>query len=140
MMQKGNLHEAQTLYTEALEAGPQKTVIDSKLYSKRALVNSKLGKTFDAICDCTKALALNESNTEALVLRANCNKNLSKFEDCIADYETALKVKETKEIKAALNDAKAEFSIHQLEQQIFKCYEMKKYSTAGEQNNNTEFQ
>lgn len=106
MFKGGKFKEAQAVYTEALTLDPMNKDINSKIYYNRALVNSKLGNIRDAITDCTCALDLNEKYLKALLYRAKLHYNLENFEECVKDYEKALKFEKTMEIKNLLKDAK----------------------------------
>lgn len=98
--------DAQMIYTEALGIDPLNKDINSKLYYNRALVNAKLGNVMDAISDCTAALANNSKYMKALLRRAKCYYDMENFEECVKDYETALNIEKTSEIKNLLKDAK----------------------------------
>lgn len=98
--------DALAMYTEALQVDPLNKDTNSKLYYNRALVNTKLGKLNDAVIDCTEALKINKSYLKALLKRAKCYYDLEKFEESVADYEAALKMEKTYEIKNLLRDAK----------------------------------
>lgn len=102
----GKYRDAHTLYTEALEIDPLNQDMNSKLYFNRALVNSKLGNLRDSIGDCTKVLEINGQYLKALLLRAKCYNDLEKYDECVKDYEAALKIQKTMEIKNLLRDAK----------------------------------
>lgn len=102
----GRYREAQTIYTDALEIDPMNKDMNSKLYYNRALVNSKIGNLRDAIADCTKVLEINSLYLKALLLRARCNNDMEKYEECVADYEAAFQIQKTTEIKNLLRDAK----------------------------------
>lgn len=106
MFKTGKFKEAQAVYTEALALDPMNKDINSKLYYNRALVNSKLGNTRDAINDCTCALEMNEKYLKALLQRAKLHYSMENFEECVKDYEKALKFEKTMEIKNLLKDAK----------------------------------
>lgn len=98
--------EAHKAYTEALEIDPLNNDINSKLFYNRALMNSKLGNIRDAIADCTEALKSNPTYLKVLVLRAKSHSDMEMYEECVKDYEAALKIEKTMEIKTALRDAK----------------------------------
>lgn len=80
--------------------------MNSKLYYNRALVNSRLASYADAVKDCTSALDANPSYLKALILRAKSHNELQKFEECVKDYEAALKLEKTAELKNLLKEAK----------------------------------
>ncbi|XP_063700555.1 dnaJ homolog subfamily C member 7-like [Culicoides brevitarsis] len=98
--------DALAMYNEALQIDPLNKDTNSKLYYNRALVNTKLGNLNDAVVDCNEALKINSSYLKALLKRAKCYYDLEKFEECVADYEAALKMDKTYEIKNLLRDAK----------------------------------
>ncbi|CAD7078799.1 unnamed protein product [Hermetia illucens] len=102
----GKYREAHALYTEALNIDPFNKDINSKLYYNRALVNSKLGNLREAVADCSKVLEINDQYLKALLLRAKCYNDLEKYEECVKDYEAALKIQKTPDIKNSLRDAK----------------------------------
>ncbi|XP_058814259.1 dnaJ homolog subfamily C member 7 isoform X1 [Topomyia yanbarensis] len=106
MFKAGKFREALAVYTEALTLDPMNKDINSKLYYNRALVNSKLSNSQDAITDCTCALQLNEKYMKALLQRAKLHYGMENFEECVKDYEKALKFEKTIEIKNLLKDAK----------------------------------
>lgn len=106
LFKTGKYREAQVVYTEALEIDPCNKDINSKLYYNRALVNVKIGNVCDAIQDCTCALAANDEYLKPLMLRARCQKDMKNFEECVKDYESALKTEKTMEIKQLLKEAK----------------------------------
>lgn len=98
--------EALAMYNEALAIDPLNKDTNSKLYYNRALVNTKLGNLNDAVNDCTAALDINERYMKALLKRAKCLSDLEKYDDAVRDYETALKLEKTTEIKNLLREAK----------------------------------
>lgn len=106
MFKTGKFREAHQIYTEALDIDALNKDINSKLYYNRALVNTKLGNIREAVKDCTEALKINEQYTKALIKRARCYYDLENFEDAVKDYEAALKMEKTVELKNALKDAK----------------------------------
>lgn len=106
LFKTGKLREAQTAYTEALVIDPTNKDMNSKLFYNRALVNSRLAAYADAVKDCTSALDANPAYLKALTLRAKSYNGLQKYEECVKDYEAALKVERTHEIKNLLKEAK----------------------------------
>lgn len=66
----------------------------------------QLGNLRDAINDCTDALKINEKYVKAILKRARCQYDMENFEEAVKDYETALKMDKSMEIKNALKDAK----------------------------------
>jgi DnaJ family protein C protein 7 len=65
-----------------------------------------LGNLTDAIRDCTDALKINDKYVKALLKRARCQYDLENFEEAVKDYEIALKLDKSMEVKNALKDAK----------------------------------
>lgn len=106
MFKSGRYKDAHAVYTEALLLDPLNKDISSKLYYNRGLVNSKLGNLREAINDCTFALQMNEKYLKALLHRAKVYYSMENFEECVKDYEKALKSEKTMEIKNLLKDAK----------------------------------
>lgn len=106
LFKSGKFRDAHALYTQALEIDPLNADINSKLYYNRALVNSKIGNIRDAISDCTSVLKVNQNYLKALLLRAKCQNDMENYEECVKDYEAALKMEKTIEIKNLLKDAK----------------------------------
>lgn len=102
----GKFREALQLYTEALEIDPSNNNMNCKLYYNRALVNYKINNLRDSVVDCTKVLDIDIQYLKALLLRAKCYNELEKYEECVKDYESALKIQKTQEIKNLLRDAK----------------------------------
>jgi DnaJ family protein C protein 7 len=106
LFKTGKYKEAFTVYTEALEIDQSNKEINSKLFYNRALVNSKLGNIRDTIADCTQALQLNEKYLKAILMRAKSHYQLENFDEAVKDYEAAMKIEKTVEIKNLLKDAK----------------------------------
>ncbi|KAL9927236.1 tetratricopeptide repeat protein 2 isoform 2-T2 [Glossina fuscipes fuscipes] len=106
LFKSGRYREAQTIYTDALKIDELNKEINSKLLYNRALVNSKIGNTRDAIVDCTNVLDINAQYLKALLLRARCHNDIEKYEESVSDYEAALQLQKTPEIKKLLRDAK----------------------------------
>ncbi|XP_055386394.1 dnaJ homolog subfamily C member 7 isoform X2 [Condylostylus longicornis] len=102
----GKFREALQLYTEALEIDPSNNNMNCKLYYNRALVNSKINNLRDSIVDCTQVLDIDSQYLKAILLRARCYSELEKYEECVKDYEAALKIQKTQEIKNLLKNAK----------------------------------
>lgn len=102
----GKYREALALYTEALAVDPLHREINAKLHYNRALVNVRLGNLLDAIKDCSAALQINEAYLKALMLRARCQNDMQNFEECVKDYEAALKLDKTMHTKNLLKEAK----------------------------------
>lgn len=102
----GKHRDALVLYNEALAIDPLNKDTNSKLYYNRALVNTKLGNLKDAVNDCNEALKINDKYLKAILKRAKLYYDLENYEECVRDYETALKMEKTPEIKNLLRDAK----------------------------------
>lgn len=106
LFKSGKFREARDLYTEALVIDSLNTDTNSKLYYNRALVNSKIGNIREAIADCTSALSANVNYLKAVMLRAKCHNDMDNFDECVKDYEAALKMEKSAEIRRLLKDAK----------------------------------
>lgn len=106
LFKAGKFREAYTLYTEALEVDPLNTDTNSKILYNRALVNTKIGNIRDAIADCTNTLSKNANYLKAILLRAKCHTDMENFEESVKDYEAALKMEKTAEIRNLLKEAK----------------------------------
>ncbi|XP_059220602.1 dnaJ homolog subfamily C member 7 isoform X1 [Stomoxys calcitrans] len=106
LFKSGRYREAQTVYSEALKIDEFNKDINSKLLYNRALVHSKINNLREAVTDCTRVLEINDKYLKALLLRARCYNDLEKFEECCNDYEAALQIQKTPEIKKLLRDAK----------------------------------
>lgn len=72
-------------------------------------MNSKVCDFRGAIADCTYALSQNSSFLNAILLRAECYNDMENFVEAAKDYEAALKLKETDEIRNLLGEAKAKY-------------------------------
>jgi len=106
LFKKFKYRDALDMYNEALQVDLTNKNSNSKLYYNRALVNSKLGKLKEAICDCNEALKINQTYLKALLKRAKCYYDLEKFDECIKDYEAAFKLEKSIDTKNLLRDAK----------------------------------
>lgn len=106
LFKAGKHREALVMYNEALAIDPLNKDTNSKLYYNRALVNTKLANLKEAVTDCNEALKINEKYLKAILKRAKLYYDLEKYEECVRDYETALKMEKTQEIKNLLRDAK----------------------------------
>ncbi|EDW25823.1 GL14339 [Drosophila persimilis] len=98
--------EAYLVFTDALAIDVNNTVINSKLQYNRALVNTRLGFLVHAVEDCNNVLLLNGPCLKALVLRGQCLLKLGIFEEAVADFEVALTLESSEEIKKLWRDAK----------------------------------
>ncbi|XP_062120752.1 dnaJ homolog subfamily C member 7 isoform X2 [Drosophila sulfurigaster albostrigata] len=106
LFKSGRYREAHVVYTDALKIDEHNKDINSKLLYNRALVNTRISALREAVADCNRVLELNAQYLKALLLRARCHGDLEKFEEAVADYETALQLEKTPEIKRLLRDAK----------------------------------
>ncbi|KAG4066869.1 hypothetical protein HA402_012936 [Bradysia odoriphaga] len=128
LFKTGKLRDAQTAYTEALVIDPTNKDMNSKLFYNRALVNSRLAIYADAVRDCTSALENNPAYLKALILRAKSYNQLEKYEDCVKDYEAALKMERTSEIKNLLKEAKHSLKLSK-RKDYYKILGIDKYAT-----------
>lgn len=106
LFKDNKFRDAHAMYTEALAVDEFNKDVNSKLYYNRALVSSKIGNIRDAISDCTEALKLDAKYMKPLLRRAKCYYDMENFEECVKDYETALKHEKTMDIKNLLHEAK----------------------------------
>ncbi|XP_071941939.1 dnaJ homolog subfamily C member 7-like [Antedon mediterranea] len=99
---------AYDLYTEALQIDPLNVFTNAKIYLNRAIVGTRLGKTEQAIEDCSKAIELDPKYTKAYLKRAKCFMETELFEEAVRDYEKVYEMQKTKEHRMLLQDAKLE--------------------------------
>lgn len=78
----------------------------AKMIYSRALTQFKRGHIKEAIDDCTNALDLFPNYVEAISLRAECYEKINEYDECVWDYEDAMKVEKTREIEVKLKEAK----------------------------------
>uniref|UniRef100_A0A1L8E306 Putative dsrna-activated protein kinase inhibitor p58 n=1 Tax=Nyssomyia neivai TaxID=330878 RepID=A0A1L8E306_9DIPT len=102
----GKFRDAHTAYTEALQIDELNREVNGKLYYNRALMSYKLDVKKDAVRDCNAALNIKTNYLKAILLRAKCHTELEEYDEAVRDYEQALKVEKTPEIKGLLRDAK----------------------------------
>jgi DnaJ family protein C protein 7 len=105
----GKLQEAIDLYTAALAIDPENESTNSKLYSNRATVLSKLGRYEEAVQDCDASLNLDPSFLKVLRKRAECHQKLERYEDAVRDLKAALEMdKSNRDIRRELQAAELE--------------------------------
>lgn len=103
----GEFCEALKIYEEALEIDPLNSNMNAIFYFNRALMESnKMEDHASAVTDCTEAIRLKPNYLNALLLRAKCHIHMKKFEECIDDYEAALKIEESYTNQQALSEIK----------------------------------
>lgn len=107
MYKTGEYGEAVKFYTDALEIDPSNTNTNSIVFASRAQAHSKLGNARDAVSDCSSALRTHPLNVKYLLLRAACHKEMTCYDESILDYEAALRISATVEVRTALNDCRA---------------------------------
>lgn len=106
LFKAGKFREAHAAYSEALQIDEGNKEVNSKLYYNRALMSYKLDSKKDSVRDCNSALNIKSDYLKAILLRAKCHNELEEYEECVRDYEQALKLEKTQEIKGMLRDAK----------------------------------
>ncbi|XP_055713656.1 dnaJ homolog subfamily C member 7 [Phlebotomus papatasi] len=106
LFKAGKFREAHVAYSEALQIDEGNKEVNSKLYYNRALMSYKLDSKKDSVKDCNSALNIKSDYLKAILLRAKCHNELEEYEECVRDYEQALKLEKTQEIKGMLRDAK----------------------------------
>jgi len=82
-------YQAYQCYSEALEIDPDNEATNSKLYSNRATVGSRLGKYQESIEDCNKALELEPAFFKVYLRRADLYMKTEDYEKAVFDYEKA---------------------------------------------------
>lgn len=71
---------------------------------------SKLNRIHQTIEDCSDSLKINRKYYKAILLRAQCYKQLCKYKESIKDYKAALKIQKTDDIKCELAQAESEYA------------------------------
>ncbi|KAF9899016.1 hypothetical protein BX616_003360 [Lobosporangium transversale] len=105
----GKLQEAYDLYTAALAIDPENESTNSKLYSNRATVLSKLGRYEEAVQDCDASLKLDSGFVKVLRKRAECQLKLEKYEEAVRDLKAALEFdKSNRDVRRELQAAELE--------------------------------
>ncbi|GAB0089401.1 dnaJ homolog subfamily C member 7 [Sergentomyia squamirostris] len=106
LFKEGKFRDALNAYTEALQIDENNKEVNSKIFYNRALMSYKLDQKKDTVRDCNAALNIKGDYLKAILLRAKCHTELEEFDEAVRDYEQALKVEKTQEIKGLLRDAK----------------------------------
>lgn len=107
-----NYDEALSKYTEALAIDPNNIGTNSKIYSNRATVYSKLGKHKEAIEDCTKSLELDPDFFKVYLRRADCYMKTEQFEEAVRDYKAAQQLDPSnREVKEAVRNAEKQLKL-----------------------------
>ncbi|KAG9323716.1 hypothetical protein KVV02_006439 [Mortierella alpina] len=105
----GKLQEAYDLYTAALALDPENESTNSKLYSNRATVLSKLARYEEAVQDCDASLKLDSTFVKVLRKRAECQLKLEQYEEAVRDLKSALEFdKSNRDIRRELQSAELE--------------------------------
>ena len=106
---EGNLEEAVSKYTEALDIDSLNHNINSKLLFNRATMHTKLGNQKECIKDCTSALENDPYYIKALLRRAKTYKDINDLDNAINDYERAFSISpQDSSIKELLKEVKLE--------------------------------
>jgi DnaJ family protein C protein 7 len=125
----GQYHAAYDLYSQALALDPENGAFNSKLYSNRATVLSKLGKYEEAVDDCDKALEIDPDYFKVLLRRADCFMKLEKFQEAVYDYEKASQLDHSKaDVREALRNAKKQLKMSQ-RKDYYKILGVEKHAT-----------
>jgi DnaJ family protein C protein 7 len=102
----GKLTEALEIYTKTLAIDPENEGTNSKLFSNRATVLTKLGKQEEALNDYDKALELDPTFSKVYYKRAAAHMKLERFEEAVRDYKSALERDQgSREIRSQLHEA-----------------------------------
>lgn len=80
--------EAADIYSKAISIKNDESVA----YSNRALCYLNMGRLFDCIADCDKAIFIDPNSTKSHYRRALANKNLYRFRLALAGFKQALKL------------------------------------------------
>jgi len=105
----GQLDQAYTLYSEALNIDPLNRFVNSKLYFNRATVSAKQKKVEQSIADCSQAIDLDPAYTKAYLRRAKSYMDTEQYEEAVRDYEHLFKMdKSSREYRSLLQEAKLE--------------------------------
>ncbi|XP_077526215.1 uncharacterized protein LOC144138035 [Haemaphysalis longicornis] len=90
---RGQYDDAVMLYTEALRTCPLSlSAVRSVLYLNRVATWLMLGENKLAIKDCSKAIELNPSNLNAILTRAQLNKEMGNLGEALKDYRRVLEL------------------------------------------------
>jgi len=79
-------------YAEALCVDPFNDYMQKTLLSNRAATLDKLGRTEDALKDCTRALKLDPNYQRCILRRADIYSKLEQYEEAIQDYNHFLEL------------------------------------------------
>lgn len=104
LFRAGRFCAARDIYTESLKIDSSNMNFNAKLHFNRALMSSKLGIVKDAIDECKKALKMTPNYVKAYLLRAKCHREMENYEECVRDYEAALKIEKSSETERLLNE------------------------------------
>lgn len=104
----GQFQVAHDLYTETLSVDPLNKLTNAKVHFNRAVVLVKMNRLEEALADCDRAIALDESYLKAYLRRAKIHMDMSQFEEAVRDYEKVTKMDKSREYKKLLHDAKIE--------------------------------
>lgn len=120
-------NDAIETYTNALTIKPMNSTIKADLLYCRAKATYKIGNLQDAIDDSSKALLIDSSYIDALLLRAQCYSYLDDFASSVQDYENAYKITKHKKnnelaerISVNLNEVRMRLR-HQLAEERIVC-------------------
>jgi len=125
----GDFQKAYDLYSEALQIDPDNQATNSKLYSNRATVGSKLGRLDQALADCDKAIEYDSGFFKVYLRRADLYMKTENYEKAVHDYEKAKELEPgNSEVKSALREAKLQLK-KSLRKDYYKILEASKDAT-----------
>lgn len=102
---EGLYSEAIVKLEAALKTESSQSKIVLKILSRLCLSNKQGGFSEEGIKTCSKVLESDSQDIEALTNRAECYILLENFDSAISDYQSALKVSDTKHVKDGLKRA-----------------------------------
>lgn len=105
LFRTGRFREAHDVYTETLKIDSSNVNFNAKVHFNRALMITKMMWNMKgAIDDTTTALKMVPNYVKAYLLRAKCHNEMKNYDECVKDYEAALNIENSSEIKRLLND------------------------------------
>jgi len=92
---QGKYLEAYEEYTEAIRFAPITEDFAKNLaifYCNRGACCLELGKSEEAVADCTKAIELDPKYLKAFIRRGKAHEKLDELDECLADMTSALEI------------------------------------------------
>lgn len=109
LFKASRFHEAHDIYTESIKFDSSNVNFNAKLHFNRALMTSKMEgnrriQEKSIIDDTTAALKMTPNYVKAYLLRAKYHNEMENYEQCVKDYEAALKIEKSSETERLLNE------------------------------------